>query len=131
MDAVLRGDKRTWVDGFADDGIVEDPVGKSILDPEGKGHRGKEKIEAFWDKNIAAARPVFQLQHSIVSGDECANIGTLMIQFENGMLTKLFGVFVYRVNDEGKVLSLRTYWEPSKMEMIPPPEFPRGSGSSD
>jgi steroid delta-isomerase len=119
-DAVLRGDKAAWLDNFADDAIVEDPVGKSLLDPEGQGHRGKEEIEGFWDRNIAPGRPVFHLQHSIVSGDECANVGTLMTQFENGAISKLFGVFIYRVNDSGKVISLRTFWEFDDMTMVPP-----------
>ncbi|MAF29508.1 MAG: ketosteroid isomerase [Croceicoccus sp.] len=120
IDAVARGDKQAWLDNFADDALVEDPIGKSILDPEGRGHRGKEAISSFWDKNIAAARPIFSLQHSIVAGDECANVGTLMTQFEDGATSKLHGVFVYRVNPEGKVASLRTYWELSDMEMVPP-----------
>jgi hypothetical protein len=28
---------------FPDDAIVEDPIGPSHFDPEGKGHRGNEK----------------------------------------------------------------------------------------
>ena len=120
MDAVARGDKRAWLDNFADDGLVQDPIGKSMIDPSGEGHRGKAAIEAFWDKNIAAARPMFCLQSSIACGDECANVGTLMIQFPNGMVTKLYGIFVYRVNDDGKVASLRTYWETDEMQIHPP-----------
>ncbi len=119
-DAVLRGDKGAWLDNFADDAVVEDPVGKSMLDPDGQGHRGKAAIEKFWDRNIAYGRPVFSLQHSIVAGNECANVGTLMTQFENGAVSKLFGVFIYRVNDAGKVIFLRTYWELDQMEMVPP-----------
>ncbi|MCP3983521.1 MAG: nuclear transport factor 2 family protein [bacterium] len=119
IDAVARGDRQAWLDGFADDALLEDPIGKSMLDPEGKGHRGKQAIAAFWDKNIAAVRPIFSLQHSLVSGNECANVGTLMTQFENGAVSKIFGVFVYRVNDQGKVTSLRTYWEMGDMEMVP------------
>ena len=38
---------------FADDAIVEDPIGPSHFDPEGKGHRGRDAISAFWDKAIA------------------------------------------------------------------------------
>jgi ketosteroid isomerase-like protein len=120
MDAVARGDKRAWLDNFADDGLVQDPIGKSMIDPTGEGHRGKAAIEAFWDNNLAAARPMFCLQSSIACGDECANVGTLMIQFPNGMVTKLYGIFVYRVNDDGKVASLRTYWEPDEMQIHPP-----------
>ena len=120
MDAVARGDKQAWLDNFADDGIVEDPVGKSMIDPTGEGHRGKAAIEAFWDKNIANARPMFCLQSSIACGDECANVGTLMIQFPNGLVTKLHGVFIYRVQEDGKVASLRTYWETGDMQVHPP-----------
>ena len=120
IDAVARGDKQAWLDNFADDACVEDPVGKSMIDPTGKGHRGKAAIEAFWDKNIANARPMFCLQSSIACGDECANIGTLMIQFPNGLVTKLYGVFVYRVDEVGKVASLRTYWETGDMQVHPP-----------
>ena len=43
-----------------------------------------------------------------------------MIQFPNGLVTKLYGVFVYRVRDDGKVSSLRTYWETGDMEVHPP-----------
>ena len=120
MDAVARGDKQAWLNGFADDAIIEDPVGKSMVDPTGEGHRGKAAIEQFWDKNIANARPMFCLQSSICAGDECANVGTLMIQFPNGMVTKLYGVFIYRVDSDGKVASLRTYWETEEMQLHPP-----------
>ena len=120
MDAVARGDKQAWLDNFADDGIIEDPIGKSLIDPTGEGHRGKDAIEAFWDKNIANARPMFSLQRSICCGDECANVGTLTIQFENGLVTQLYGVFVYTVNGDEKVASLRTYWEAEEMQVFPP-----------
>ena len=48
IDAVARGDKRAWLDNFADDAIVEDPIGKSMIDPTGEGHRGRAAIEQFW-----------------------------------------------------------------------------------
>ena len=38
--------------GLADDAIVEDPIGPSNFDPEGKGHRGRDAISVFWDKAI-------------------------------------------------------------------------------
>lgn len=122
IDAVARGDKQAWLDNFADDALVEDPIGKSIIDPTGKGFRGKEAIEAFWDKNIANNRPMFSLQSSICVGNECANVGTLTIQFPNGLITQLYGVFTYRVNNEGGVVALRTYWEAGDMKIYPPLE---------
>ena len=127
IDAVSRGDKQAWLDNFADDAIVEDPIGKSVIDPSGEGHRGRAAIERFWDANIANARPMFSLQSSIACGDECANVGTLMVQFANGVVTKLYGVFIYRVNEDGKVASLRTYWETDEMQAHPAFDE-RGSG---
>ena len=120
MDAVARGDKQAWLDNFAENGVIEDPVGPSHLDPEGKGHHGKAAIEEFWDKNIANGRPMFSLSESFGCGNECANVGTLTIQFPNGVISQLRGVFTYRVNDEGKVVALRTYWETTAMSMYPP-----------
>ena len=120
IDAVARGDKSAWLDNFADDALVEDPVGKSMIDPSGEGFRGKTAIEGFWDKNIAPNRPMFCLQSSICCGNECANVGTLTIQMPNGVVSQLYGVFIYRVNDEGNVASLRTYWEAEGMTIYPP-----------
>lgn len=120
IDAVARGDKQAWLDNFADDAIVEDPIGKSMIDPSGEGFRGKQAIESFWDKNISDKRPMFSLQSSICSGNECANIGTLTIQFRNGLITQIYGVYTYRVNDAGKVVALRTYWEADDMKVYPP-----------
>ena len=120
MDAVARGDKQAWLDNFAEDAVVEDPIGSSYLDPEGRGHRGRAAIEEFWDKNIANGRPMFSLSESFVAGSECANVGTLTIQFPNGVISQLRGVFTYRVNEDGKVVALRNYWETTKMAMYPP-----------
>ena len=120
IDAVARGDKQAWLDNFADNAIVEDPVGKSVIDPTGQGHRGRAAIEKFWDENIANARPMFSLQRSLCCGNECANVGTLTIQFPNGLVTQLYGVFTYRVNDAGKLTALRTYWEADAMQVYPP-----------
>ena len=56
MNACHEKDKQAWVDNFADDALIEDPIGRSPLDPEGKGHRGKEAISRFWDNQIAPNR---------------------------------------------------------------------------
>jgi len=44
----------------------------------------------------------------------------LTVQFPNGLVTQLYGVFTYRVNDDGKVAALRTYWETGDMQVYPP-----------
>ena len=52
--------KETWLALFADDAVIEDPIGPSPLDPEGRGHRGKEAIAAFWDLAIATVKLRFE-----------------------------------------------------------------------
>jgi hypothetical protein len=120
MDASARGDRAAWLGLFADDAIVEDPVGPSYLDPEGKGQRGRAAIAAFWDKAIAHVRPLFSIQQSIVCGNECVNVGTLTLQFPDGAAAQLHGVFTYRVDDASQVIALRSFWEPEALRTYPP-----------
>ena len=42
--AVAAGDRDTWLSLFADDAVVQDPIGPSPFDPEGVGHRGLAAI---------------------------------------------------------------------------------------
>ncbi len=48
-----------WIALFAPDGVVADPVGPSMFDPDGLGHRGTEAIAAFYDSVIASGRVTF------------------------------------------------------------------------
>ena len=111
MQAVREKAKEAWLDLFADDIVIEDPVGVSPLDPEGKGHRGKAAIAAFWDANVAPNTIEFDIWHSYASGNEVANVGRITTTMPNGMRAVTEGVFVYRVNAAGKVVSLRAFWE--------------------
>ena len=106
----MAHDKEAWLDLFSDDAIVEDPIGPSHFDPEGKGHRGKEAIAAFWDKAIAPNRLEFNFTDTFQCGNEEANVGNIVIT-TGGYQVTTEGVFTYRVNDEGKLVALRAYWE--------------------
>jgi ketosteroid isomerase-like protein len=110
--AVCNKDKDTWLALFADEGWIEDPVGVSPIDPEGKGHHGAEARSAFWDKTIATVKTfVFEIHDSFAAGNECANTGVIRMTMANGYAIDCEGVFIYRVTDEGKLLSLRAIWE--------------------
>jgi steroid delta-isomerase len=110
-DAVATRDKQAWLDVFADDGIVEDPIGPSHFDPDGKGHRGKEAISAFWDMAIAPTDKIeFDFVNTYQCGNEEANVGSILITAAGYQVTA-DGVFTYRVNADGKMAALRAYWE--------------------
>jgi steroid Delta-isomerase len=110
-EAVRARDKDAWLAVFADDAIVEDPIGPSAFDPEGKGHRGRDAISAFWDKAIASTDKLeFNFRETYQCGNEEANVGDVVITMGGHQITAE-GVFTYKVNDEGKMVALRAFWE--------------------
>lgn len=110
--AVARGAKGEWLALFAADAVVQDPVGPSMFDPDGSGHRGHAAIAAFWDLAIASVhRFRFTIEDSFAGGDSCANVGTITSVLADGTRVDAEGVFVYRVDDRGLITSLRAHWE--------------------
>jgi steroid delta-isomerase len=109
-EAAIAHDKEAWLANFADDAIVEDPIGPSHFDAEGKGHRGIEAIAKFYDKAIAPSQLQFNFEKTYQCGNEEANVGAIVIKAA-GFEVTAEGVFTYRVNDEGKIVALRAYWE--------------------
>ena len=112
---VKAKDRAAWLALFADDAVIEDPVGVSPLDPSGQGHRGKEAIARFWDTVIAPGEIEMRIRESYPSGDECANVVSLVNRMPGGVEIGTDCVIVYRVNGAGKIVSLRAYWEFAKV----------------
>ena len=114
--AVIGKDKQAWLALMADDICIEDPIGKSVVDPTGEGIRGKDNLDAFWDKNIAPNVYEFVVHHSYAAGNEVANHMTLKMLLGGGaMRAEVDGVFTYTVNDDGKITALRGFWEMDQM----------------
>lgn len=112
MDAVGRGAKAEWLELYAEDAVVEDPVGPSMFDPEGKGHHGRAGLDAFWDATIAPIAGFrFVVHDSFANGDSCANVATFTTTLPDGSEADTEIVTVYRLAADGKVASMRAYWE--------------------
>ena len=110
-EAVIARNKEAWLAVFADDAVVEDPIGPSAFDPEGKGHRGLDAISAFWDLAIAPTDKIeFDFRDTYQCGNEEANVGRILITTGEYQITAA-GVFTYKADDDGKMLALRAYWE--------------------
>ena len=111
-DAVGRKAKDEWLDLFADDAVLEDPVGPSFFDPEGKGHHGREGISAFWDMAIAPLAGFHAtINDSFANGNACANVGVFTTTLEDGSIADTELIATYAVNDAGKIVSMRAHWE--------------------
>jgi ketosteroid isomerase-like protein len=111
MNAVEAGDRDGWLALFAEDAVVEDPIGESPFDPSGEGHQGKDAIAAFYDNVIGPNKVSFRIDQSWAAGREVANVGTITTELADGTIVHTDGVFTYVVNDKGEVTNLRAYWE--------------------
>ncbi|HEX8781619.1 MAG TPA: nuclear transport factor 2 family protein [Nocardioides sp.] len=115
--AVARGDLEEWLAVYAEDAVVEDPVGPSMFDPEGQGHRGHEGIRRFWAAAIAPIESFrFHVRdsHANPGSNTCANVGTITTTFPDGGVVDTDLVMVYTVHEDGRVASMRAFWEPER-----------------
>jgi steroid Delta-isomerase len=117
MAAITSKDRDGWLELFTEDAVVEDPIGPSFLDPEGRGHQGKEAIERFFDEIIAPNDLVsFTINLSYECGNEVANVGTIDITLPGGkQIASVDLVSTYRIGPDGRLVSLRAYWESEQM----------------
>ncbi len=109
-------DRDGWLGLFADDAVVEDPVGPSFVDAEGKGQHGKEAITTFYDNVVSQSESLkFTIRQTIECGDEVVNIGELRITLPGNQVGIVPLANIYKVNAEGKLVSLRSFWEQDKL----------------
>ncbi|WP_372735077.1 nuclear transport factor 2 family protein [Nocardioides sp.] len=110
--AVAKGDLDEWLTVYAEDAVIEDPVGPSMFDPEGKGHHGHEGIRAFWKLAIEPIETFqFTINESFANGNATASLGKIKTTFPDGSFTVTDLITVHVVNDEGRVVSMKAYWE--------------------
>lgn len=111
---IANHDREGWLGMFAEDGVLADPIGPSMVDPDGEGFYTPEAREAFWDTFLANAEIEYVLHDSYTAHLECANIVTLNIVMEmdgQRYRQQVNGIFTYACNAEGKLTALRGYWE--------------------
>ncbi len=112
--AVAARDKQAWLDNFAPDAKVEDPVGPSMFDERGVGFQGRERISQFWDLSIGTTESIeFVFDDEIICGNEVAYVGKIVTHIA-GHVSEAHGVFTYRADDNGKLSALRAFWEVEK-----------------
>ena len=118
--AVHARDRDGWLDLFADDALVQDPIGPSPFDPEGTGHRGRDAIARFYDEVIAPSQAVdFEINESYLCGDEVADVGIIRTTLAGGTHQAVVRVVMtYRTDGAGKIAALRAYWEFDQLELV-------------
>ena len=108
--------KAAWLDLYAEDAIIEDPVGVSPLDPSGKGPRGRAALTRFWDMIIGPGNMTYRIRESYACGNECANVWSLTNKMPTGGDITVDLVSIYAVNPAGKLTAMRAYWSYAEVE---------------
>jgi ketosteroid isomerase-like protein len=109
--AATAGKKEDWLALFDDAAVIQDPVGKSDMDPSGEGHRGKEAISQFWDMAIGSGNLSFDVKQRLPRADECAVLALVRNKMAGGAALETEMIVLYKVNSSGKIISLRAFWD--------------------
>ena len=109
IERMSAGDKDGWVDLFADDAYMEDPVGTPR-------HEGREAIGAFWDMVQAMSdRMWIERTGPIrVAGHEAAF--PMQAHSETGdakLVVDIIDVFAF--DDAARITGMRAFWDMNEM----------------
>lgn len=115
--AVGSKDLKRWLEAFTPDAVVQDPVGPSMFDETGDGHHGHAAIENFWNVAIAAVAKfefVIHDAHANPGAKAHATVGTFIATFDDGTRVDTDLVSIHEINDDGKIVAMRAYWNPDR-----------------
>ncbi len=97
---------------WAPDGVLEDPVGT----PE---HQGIDAIAAFWDSaRELADRIVLKPQRVHIAGDQAAMVFEINAHVGGGGML-IEAVDIMHFDDEGRLRSVRAYWDMAEAQPLP------------
>lgn len=102
--AYTADDRDAFLDAFADDGVIEDPVGSPA-------HTGRDARGAFWDTvHQLTERMTFDVKDVVVCGSEAAMVFRIHAGTADAGIV-LDAVDIFQVDDDGKIASMRAYWD--------------------
>jgi steroid delta-isomerase len=107
------GDRDGWLSLFADDGVVEDPVGSPP-------RCGRAELEAFWDGVHAMGTPgdVKMIEGPNVCGEEVA--WAFELRIPAGENTIVVGIIDQGTFDaDGRIKRIRAFWNEGTIRVEP------------
>lgn len=98
-------DVQRFVNNFAPDGVLEDPVGTPPV-------QGTQAIAAYFGAIIAPFTEIKpNIQEVIVGGQEAAVNWKLRLKTTTGKKITIDGMGVFKFNPQGKLQSVREFWD--------------------
>jgi ketosteroid isomerase-like protein len=105
--AYMASDRDAFLDAFADDGVIVDPVGTPP-------HHGQDACGGFWDTvHQLTERMSFDVKDVIVCGSEAAMVFRIRAGTDDAGIV-IDAVDIFEVDDDGKIASMRAYWDMSR-----------------
>jgi steroid delta-isomerase len=106
-----KNDRDAFLALWASDAVQIDPV-------PSPPNVGTDAIAGFWDNAHAMAESIeFEELESIVCGSEAALRFQATARAGGGGMT-FGGVDIIAVNDDGKIASLKAYWDPARVTAL-------------
>ncbi|MGH9214537.1 MAG: nuclear transport factor 2 family protein [Acidimicrobiales bacterium] len=112
MERFTANDRAGWLDLFADDAWIEDPVGTPR-------RNGKQEIGAFWDQTHDLPDSVALVPLGILTVIGCEAIFTMQALPVVGEQTLAIDVIdLMTFDDEGKIATMRAFFDPATMRPV-------------
>jgi steroid Delta-isomerase len=112
VEAFSAGDRAGYLALFADDATVEDPVGGEVV-------RGSDGIGAFWD-GVRAMTSDIDLTRTgparIAAGEAAFPLRAVTDLGEMKLGVDIIDVMAFA--DDGRITSLRAFWDPADMAPV-------------
>ena len=108
---IMAGDRESWLGLYAENAFLANPVGKSPFDPSGEGFQGKAGVKRYWDTVIGKAGFSIVATRRIECDNICAAVLRVTIDFGDGAKTTIDQIGIYEVNGDGKLVSVKVYWD--------------------
>jgi steroid Delta-isomerase len=103
--ATFTHDREDWLDLFAADATVEDPVGSEV-------HRGREAIGAFWDASHALADEIVLEPTPYVKVADGEGAFAMDARMRSGdQVSGMSIIDVMTFDHSGRITSMRAYWD--------------------
>ncbi len=104
VDAYKTNDRAAFLELWAADGVLEDPVGTP-------SHSGTAALGAFWDGARELADSIELVPESVIiaGGEAAMNFEVHAHMGDGGLVIKVIDIMTF--DDDGRLTTVRAYWD--------------------
>ncbi len=99
-----------WLETFAENALIYDPVGKPPLNVQQDAQKFFEILSKFYDKLDITPEQIF------IGGNEAAVKWKMNVVARNGRTATGVGIAIFEFNEAGKIQKLQSYWDEATLK---------------